>query len=132
MSNNGSQHLAALCKDETTAPLVNLTESALPGDLYSHVADHVWLKIAQDTEALEVEHEVLEDIIEGVIALKARIAETEPKTAERAELIAEMAIFRDINRDLIKRAAPLYWNRITDSKERRKIVKRGTMTLALI
>ena len=44
-SNNGAQHLTALSRDETTAPLVNLVPSAFPGDLYKYVADHVWLKI---------------------------------------------------------------------------------------
>jgi len=41
-SNNGSQHLSALTKDEVTAPHVNLVPLDLPGDLYKYVADNVW------------------------------------------------------------------------------------------
>ena len=44
-SNNGSQHLAALTRDEITAPHVNLTPSVLPGDLYKYVADNVWRRL---------------------------------------------------------------------------------------
>jgi DNA-directed RNA polymerase len=128
-STNGAQHLSALSKDDTTAPLVNLTASQLPGDLYSHVANHVWLKITKDTSAIgDVNH--LEAIIDKIIEMKAIISSTLPKSTERAEMIAEMAIYRDMFKSQIKEAAPLFWNRISDSKEKRKISKRGTMTLA--
>ena len=56
--------------------------------------------------------------------MKKAISETSPKTAERAELIGEMAIYRDLNKADIKKASPLFWSRITDSKEKRKIAKR--------
>ena len=77
-SNNGSQHLCALSKDEVTAPLVNLTPSTLPGDLYAHVANHVWLKIVHDTAALDTEkRNSLVVIIDDIIKMKAEIAETQ-------------------------------------------------------
>ena len=38
---NGSQHLCALTRDETTAPYVNLVKQEYPGDLYSYVAKSV-------------------------------------------------------------------------------------------
>ena len=40
-SNNGSQHLSALTRDEITAPHVNLVPLELPADLYKYVGDHV-------------------------------------------------------------------------------------------
>lgn len=130
-STNGAQHLAALSLDEKTAPLVNLVPQQLPGDLYSHVANHVWLKIERDTNKLtDKQRKELNEVIDRIIEMKAQIRQTEPKSADRAEMIAEMAIYRDLYKNAIKEAAPLYWSRITDSKEKRKIAKRGTMTLA--
>ena len=130
-SNNGSQHLAALTKDEITAPFVNLVPLTLPGDLYKYVADHVWLKIDKDIETLsEEDRSVLNALIDDIIAMKSEISNTEPKSVERAEMIAEMSLFRNLHREDIKKAAPLFWSRITDSKEKRKVCKRGTMTLS--
>jgi DNA-directed RNA polymerase len=48
-SNNGSQHLAALTRDEVTAPHVNLVPLDLPGDLYKYVGDHVWERLVEVT-----------------------------------------------------------------------------------
>lgn len=103
----------------------------VPGDLYSYVANHVWTKIERDKALLtDLDIAGLEELIDDVIDMKSEISKTEPKSAERAEMIAEMSIFRELHKSELKRAAPLFWARIVDSKEKRKISKRGVMTIS--
>jgi DNA-directed RNA polymerase, mitochondrial len=129
-SNNGSQHLAALTKDEITAPHVNLVPQKYPGDLYAYVAEHVWARIEKEVAALTKEEiAACEYFIDNLIDLKKQIHEAEPKSDRRKELVAKIQSFKDKNRLLIEISAPVYWNRVKDLKERRKIVKRNTMTL---
>jgi DNA-directed RNA polymerase len=129
-SNNGSQHLSALTRDELTAPHVNLVPLKLPGDLYKYVSDHVWerlMKVRDEMSKQEIE--ACERLIDELIDLKKQINDSEPKSERRKELISRIQSFKDRNRDLLDKAAPVYWTRIKDSKHRRKIVKRNVMTL---
>jgi len=129
-SNNGSQHLTALTKDEITAPHVNLVPSELPGDLYAYVANHVWSKLDQIVKELsEEDRERCEQIIDNLIDLKKQITEAEPKSDRRKELVEKIRQFKLNNEAHIIKAAPLYWYRVKDSKHKRKIVKRGVMTI---
>lgn len=129
-SNNGSQHLSALTKDEVTAPHVNLVALGLPGDLYKYVGDHVW-------ETLEVERDKLtkeqisscEKVIDTLTDLKKQISTAEQKSERRRELVEKIKLFRKENEELIEKAAPVFWLRICDSKHKRKVVKRNVMTL---
>jgi len=129
-SNNGSQHLAALTRDEVTAPHVNLTPSDLPGDLYRYVADHVWAhlrELASDLSKEEVDD--CEKVIDNLIELKKRINEAELKSDLRADLVERIKSFKKANNLAIAIAAPVFWLRITDVKHRRKVVKRNVMTI---
>jgi hypothetical protein len=124
-SNNGSQHLSALTKDEITAPHVNLVPSDLPGDLYKYVADHVWEELEKTVANLSKDRvNTLEYVLDELITMKKHIVNCLPKSEERKQLIAKIQSFKAKHEYDIFEAAPLYWWRITSSKERRKIVKR--------
>lgn len=129
-TNNGSQHLSALTKDETTAPHVNLVPMEMPGDLYKYVADFVWEHLREQYEAFSKEEiKESESFIDELIRFKKEIYLSEMKSEERKELLLKIKDFRAVNDALIKRSATVYWYRIKDSKQRRKIVKRNVMTL---
>lgn len=132
-TNNGAQHLAALTRDEVTAPHVNLVPLPLPGDLYSYVAQHVWQRIEKEVEDLRElapeDIERCENFIDTLADMKAQIAAAPPKSDRRNELIMKIIEYKEENDILLQLAAPIYWNRIKDLKHRRKICKRGTMTL---
>jgi DNA-directed RNA polymerase len=129
-SNNGSQHLSALTKDEITAPHVNLVPQDLPGDLYRYVADHVWLRLEE--QMAELGQEAIEDcnkFIDTLIDLKRQIMAAQPKSEIRERLVEQIKAFKDNNSEVASIAGPVYWLRIRDQKHRRKIVKRNVMTL---
>lgn len=129
-SNNGSQHLAALTKDEITAPHVNLVPQCLPGDLYKYVADHVWSRLDRLTHELtDKERADCEIFIDNLIELKKEINSAEPKSDRRKQLVEEIQKFKNHNQELIDKSSAVFWNRIKDSKYRRKICKRNVMTL---
>jgi len=129
-STNGSQHLSALTRDEITAPYVNLIPLELPGDLYAYVAEHVWNKISNDIARMPADLIFqCEDFIDGLIKLKKKITASEPKSEIRNQLVAQIKAYKQQWADIGSVAAPVFWNRIKDLKQRRKIVKRNTMTL---
>lgn len=129
-SNNGSQHLAALTKDEIIAPHVNLVPLDLPGDLYKYVADHVWKHLAEELDLMSKEDiKACEVLIDNLIELKKQINAAEPKSDLRKELVEKIKEFKANNDSLIGNAAPVFWFRIKDAKHKRKIVKRNTMTI---
>jgi DNA-directed RNA polymerase len=129
-SNNGSQHLSALTKDEITAPHVNLIPLDLPGDLYKYVGDHVWKNIdavvGNYDKSKTKESEVL---IDTLTEMKKQIQTAEPRSEIRKELIEKLMEFKTKHKEQIKAAAPVFWWRIVDAKQRRKVVKRNVMTL---
>jgi hypothetical protein len=131
-SNNGSQHLSALTKDEITAPHVNLIPSDLPGDLYKYVADHVWKRIETNLQLMTQEEiQDCERFIDTLIDYKKKLNEAEPKSEQRKLIIDEINKFKSKNIELLEMSCPVFWSRIKDSKHRRKVVKRNTMTLPL-
>jgi DNA-directed RNA polymerase, mitochondrial len=128
-TNNGSQHLAALTRDEITAPYVNLVPSVLPGDLYEYVAEFVWETINETILTLTGEERALIDMtLTEIIALKKMISEAETVIAKEL-LITELRVLKGKYPELDGYFAPCFWARITSKKERRKIVKRNVMTL---
>jgi len=130
-SNNGSQHLTALTRDEVTAPHVNLVPSEYPGDLYAYVADHVWKRLQLEVAKLTPEAvEEAEQLIDTLIDLKRKITEAAPHTEERDLLVKEIMEYKKGKEAKIKEASPVFWNRIKEASHKRKICKRGTMTLA--
>lgn len=129
-SNNGSQHLSALTLDEVTAPHVNLVPSELPGDLYKYVADHVWAKFNEEisyTDPYTLKQ--CDSFIDTITDYKLQIAAAPPKSDLRKELVAQIISYKADKKELINQSAVVYWHRIKDSKHKRKICKRGVMTL---
>jgi DNA-directed RNA polymerase len=129
-TNNGCQHLSALTLDEITAPYVNLVFCELPGDLYAYVAEKVWESISREIKGYHPT--VLEDcetFIDNLIHLKTNMLDAPQKSAYRNQLMQELKDYKHENDVFMDICAPVFWNRITDLKERRKIVKRNTMTL---
>lgn len=130
-SNNGSQHLSALTLDEITAPYVNLVPSELPGDLYKYVADQLWNILAKEmTEKTHHEIKEAETLIDNLIELKKQINAAELRSERKKVLMEELRVFREAHKEKIKAASVVFWSRITDAKQRRKVSKRGTMTLS--
>jgi DNA-directed RNA polymerase len=129
-STNGSQHLAALTRDEITAPHVNLMPSDLPGDLYTYVADFVWKSLEKQIASYPREKlSRCETFIDDLIELKKQITAAEPKSTHRKALIEEIQKFKADNMDIFEDTCPVFWSRIKDNKDRRKVVKRNVMTL---
>jgi hypothetical protein len=129
-SNNGSQHLAALTLDEETAPHVNLVPLKLPGDLYKYVADHVWETLSETLRNIAPEvFSAASQYVKTVTDYRRHIASTEPRSEERQKALAELKQFKADNQELEAVSAPVFWSSITDSKHKRKIVKRNVMTL---
>lgn len=129
-SNNGSQHLSALMLDEVTAPHVNLVPLDLPGDLYMFVAHHIWDKLEKEVASMPNRAvKSLEKCIDTVIEMKKQINLTEPRSEHRQELVEIYKSYKLKNKEIIKRAAPVFWLRINEDKHKRKISKRGVMTL---
>jgi DNA-directed RNA polymerase len=129
-SNNGSQHLSALTRDEITAPHVNLVPLELPGDLYKYVADNVWEHLKDLVRLFDKKDvDAAEKLIDNILELKKAINEAEPRSDRRSELIGKIQALKADNADLMNIAGPLFWLRINDNKHKRKIVKRNTMTL---
>jgi DNA-directed RNA polymerase len=131
-STNGSQHLAMLTRDETSAPYVNLIKSELPGDLYAYVATSLWNFIALTIADLDPQLVGAADaFVSDVVAMKDEIRATDRKTTPELwlALVERLKAFRDQNHFLEDTACFIFWNRIKDKKERRKIVKRGVMTI---
>ena len=129
-TNNGSQHLAALTKDEITAPYVNLVPQELPGDLYSYVAGHVWDILKKEVaELTKEEKQSCEVFIDNVIEIKKQINAAEMNSDRRQDMIASLNKLRDSEGAKLKSCSAVFWLRIKDTKEKRKIVKRNTMTI---
>ena len=130
MSNNGSQHLSALTKDEITAPHVNLVPLDLPGDLYRYVADHIWEHLDKVVASMPKQHvKACESFIDNLIEFKKKIGQAEPRSETRLKLVDEIRKFKDSYPELMNDSSAVYWARVKDYKQRRKIVKRNVMTL---
>ena len=129
-SNNGSQHLSALTKDEVTAPYVNLVPLELPGDLYTYVGEHVWATLQQEVDKLTPE-EITDcnRVIDTLADYKSIAVASLDKSEIRTEYMEKTNAYRKENQEIIDIAAPVFWNRIIDIKQRRKIIKRNVMTL---
>lgn len=124
-SNNGSQHLAALTRDEETAPHVNLVYSEFPGDLYKYVAGFVWKEINNLCGQLPSDvYKDLVKVIEIVQREKKLISSAPDIGTLKKELSAKFKEFRSEFKEEIKKAAPVFWSMVDQDKDRRKIVKR--------
>jgi DNA-directed RNA polymerase len=130
-SNNGSQHLVAMAKDEELAPYVNLVPSDLPGDLYALVAEKVWGRLeAKEMLVPAAVYDQLDYVLDTTEQLQREYEEAPPGSERKALAYTEVQTWRNNNRVLREALYPVFWNRIKDLKVRRKICKRGTMTFA--
>ena len=130
MSNNGSQHLSALTRDDITAPHVNLVKSELPGDLYKYVGEHVWETLENKLQQLSKDDiSQCERFIDTLMDLKKQIQASQPKSDLRKQLVSQIQSFKDKNSDIASKSAVVYWCRVKDLKHRRKVIKRNVMTL---
>ena len=130
-SNNGVQHLVAMTRDEKIAPMVNLTPSDTPGDVYLFIAKAVLAEI--DKRVTEIPPEQLERFPEVYGKYLTLLRETEkwPERSEKKRLAKEaMLEFKNHYHDIRSVLFPVYWSKIRDEKTWRKIVKRNVMTLA--
>jgi len=130
-SNNGSQHLTAMSKDEELAPYVNLVPSKIPGDLYALVAEKVWKRL----ENLEMKvpsyvYNQLDTVLSEAEKLQKDYDDAPAGSERKALAYTAVQTWRNNNRKLREALYPVYWNRIKDLKVRRKITKRPTMTSA--
>jgi len=130
-SNNGLQHLVAMAKDETIAHLVNLVPQELPGDAYMYVADFVWEELElMKSKLSQSEIDRFNEIFETANKLHKEYESAPAKSEEKALAFKKVQEWRNQNRSIREKLFPVYWCNITDRKDRRKIMKRNTMTLA--
>lgn len=128
---NGMQHLATLTKDEITAQHVNLYKTELPGDLYRYVAGHVWSTLDREVAKISPkEYARLESVIATIKDIRNQVAASELKSERRLKLTEEYFAFKESVKGDLHAAAPVFWHKITDAKEQRKICKRNTMTIS--
>ena len=143
-TNNGCQHLSALTMDEVTGEQVNVSGTNAPyaGDLYAYVANAVW---ANSDKSIEPDLKLACDkFIDKLLEIKTRITELQfeikekgikysdtdnPLIKEKDNLIKKSRKLRENNQVISDETCKVFWSRITDKKERRKIVKRNVMTL---
>lgn len=127
---SGSQHLAAMLRDEQLAPFVNLVPSKKPGDLYSLVATKVWHRIDEQLQGVDQGTlKQMEAVMAELDQLTHSFLSSPYNTQERSDAWEALATWKNHNRHLRELLFPVFWSRVTDPAERRKLVKRVTMTL---
>jgi DNA-directed RNA polymerase len=127
---SGTQHLVAMSKDEELAPYVNLIRTKLPGDLYAKVAELVWQKI--DMLVKDLDQGTLkrfDEIYEESQRLERIYLSAPYPSQEKTDAWQALSKWQNHNRAIREKLFPMFWHRVTDLKERRKIVKRVSMTL---
>lgn len=67
--------------------------------------------------------------IDSIIEYKKQIVAAEPKSLIRAALIEDIKAYKKANEQWANVSSPVFWLRVKDAKQRRKIVKRNVMTL---
>jgi len=129
---NGIQHLAALTRDHQVGPLVNLTKQAQVGDLYAHMAKKVWHRVNLHYRNLtSMQQERCETFIREATALRKRIVEVEEYSEEYKQLVEKLINVRNSYATIVRVSWVAFWRKVTDAKQRRKVIKRNCMTLAL-
>jgi DNA-directed RNA polymerase len=131
-SNNGVQHLTAMSKDETVAPLVNLVPRDLPGDVYMYVAEKTIEQVCKDAADMgQVGQDKFEEVFTQLVELKADVAKysNNTKSAVYDAAYKRLAAFGNANFDKRAKLGPVFWSKIKDKKIWRKTVKRPVMVL---
>lgn len=133
-SNNGLQHMAAMLRDAHLGKLVNLTEEEENQDGYSYIASRLFHDFERELESIGATQlqelreafatfRVLFDDYTAALEACEDVEEAKSIRNERKELYLE-------SKPIIKEYAAAHWVETADSqKKRRKLVKRGVMTL---
>jgi DNA-directed RNA polymerase len=127
---SGTQHLVAMSKDQELAPFVNLIPTETPGDLYAKVAELVWARI--DSMVAELDQGTLkrfDEIYSQSQELELAYLKAPYPSQEKVDAWQEFSRWQNHNRAIRERLFPVFWSKVTDLKERRKVVKRVSMTL---
>lgn len=128
-SNNGVQHLCALSLDEEIAPLVNLVNTDVPGDIYAYVAEEVWKEMdKREANLPSIDGDQFDRIRDEGIRLHTEYDKETDKVL-RTKKYEILAKWRHDNYEIRTRLTSVYWNRIKEKSTRRKTVKRPVMTL---
>ena len=127
---SGTQHLVALSKDEELAPMVNLVESERIGDLYSFLAVKLWSRIDAMTAKLDQGTlKLLDEVLDKVTELQHAYDSAPYGSEQKFQAYQALSEWRNQNRALRELLFPAFWSRVTDKRQRRKLTKRGVMTL---
>lgn len=129
-TNNGLQHLTALALDKDMAPFVNLAPSDKPGDIYAFIAEKVWDRLA-NKEAILPNSVVSQfnEVFNKLQVLQGAYDQAELRTEKKRLAFEKVQTYRNNNRALREKLFPVYWNKIKEARDRRKICKRGVMTI---
>lgn len=65
-----------------------------------------------------------EKYIDNLLDFKKQISAAEPKSDRRKVLVSDIQRFKSANEDIAKKSCIVFWARVKDKKQRRKIVKR--------
>ena len=133
-SNNGLQHMAAMLRDAHLGKLVNLTEEEDNQDGYAYIASRLFHDFEVEVDALGESQ--LQELREAFEAFRI-LFDDFTATLEACEDIEEAKAIKNERKELyleskpaIKEYAPAHWLEVADTlKKRRKLVKRGVMTL---
>ena len=129
-SNNGVQHLVAMSQDEDIAPLVNLVPQELPGDVYMYIAKYVWEHLQEMADKLTPEERgQFDSVYNKAKELQKAYFDAPEKTEQKALAYAAAQEWRNQNRAIREKLFPVYWLKIDNPKDQRKVVKRNVMTL---
>jgi DNA-directed RNA polymerase len=127
---SGTQHLVAMSLDDQLAPYVNLVKTDQPGDLYTKVAELVWAKLDN------INKDLPGDVIDKFEAVHKESQRLEREyvaapypSQQKTDAWEQLARWQNHNRALREQLFSVFWSKVTDWKERRKIVKRVSMTL---
>lgn len=129
-TNNGPQHMAAMLRDRSLAELVNVANGEERKDAYLHISEALWEDLRAETppdaDQLMVELEEYQGTVDS-IREQVKLATDPVELARLREMRRELY---DGHKELIKQCAPIHLVRIADTAgKRRKLVKRGVMTL---
>jgi hypothetical protein len=127
---SGTQHLVAMVRDKEVAPFVNLVPANKKGDLYAKVAEITWSELYNKIKDLPPSViGKFENLLDKLTKLQQDYTSAPYGTEKRS--LAWSALSEELNhtRELRDKLWPLFWSRVDNLKERRKLVKRNVMTV---
>jgi DNA-directed RNA polymerase len=123
---NGSQHLAALSRDDTIAEYVNLVASDKPGDLYTLISAASFAQVEADYD------QSLDDLfneIHGEFKVLFQALNSAPNQSAAGEAWHNIRTFLVNRSDDIEAVKANFWSQPGVEAVRRKVTKRNVMTI---